>query len=375
MAPILRSNQSYGATHSNGSSPILDRVIEESPSIEDAEFDLEDQDYFIGSYKRFIALYTIVPLSSIIGFVILAVTPALFFPAHPHEPHSKYFPIPIPELLSSAALWSLSHLLRFPSFAIVSSVFTSSNVAVLIHTVIHTILYNLLRLSILPILSIREDMEYPLPTYKDNSFTRIWWASLGWSLMEVAVAIWQGYEQVALYKDIMIPESKIRDMLFPSSDEQHPLVQHASDRDSLDFGDAIRSALDQDLDRLVSMKAREELELVYGIPVIDIPVIITTLQRLDSILLSLGLSLLISHSYLSSTLSDPLHPVSVTPTHHGNRPFAITFPIAVVVHIALAMLYTPAVLPRIRVHTAAYVSLLGALSVFFAGLGVWGALS
>jgi hypothetical protein len=109
-------------------------------------------------------------------------------------------------------------------------------------------------------------------------------------------------------------------------------------------------------------------------------VIITTLQRLDSILLSLGLSLLISYAYLSSSISSPIHPVSVplsmlSPTHHGNRPFAITFPIAVAVHVALAMLYTSPVLPRIGVHTAAYISLLGALGVFFAGLGVWGALS
>jgi len=189
--------------------------------------------------------------------------------------------------------------------------------------------------------------------------------------MEVGVAIWQGYEQVGLYKEVMIPETRLKEMLSLADVEDlggYTGIERLQNEDEL--GDAVQSALDRDLDRLVSLKAREELELVYGIPVIDIPVIITTLQRLDSILLSLGLSLLISHAYLSSSISSPLYPVSA-----GNSPFAITFPIAVAVHVAVATLYTPPVLPRIGVHTAAYISLLGALGIFFAGLGVWGALS
>jgi len=199
--------------------------------------------------------------------------------------------------------------------------------------------------------------------------------------MEVGVAIWQGYEQVGLYKEVMIPESRIKEMLSLADVEELGGNTNVDfEQNGVELGDAVQLALDHDLDRLVNLKAREELELVYGIPVIDIPVIITTLQRLDSILLSLGLSLLISHAYLSSSISSPLHPVSafssmLPTTHHGNRPLMITFPIAVTVHAALAMLYTPPILPRIGVHTAAYISLLGALGVFFAGLGVWGALS
>lgn len=75
------------------------------------------------------------------------------------------------------------------------------------------IVYNLLRLAILPILGIRNDVETDFPTRSDYAFLRVWWASLGWSFVEVVVAIWQGYEQLALYEDIMIPPSRVKEFL------------------------------------------------------------------------------------------------------------------------------------------------------------------
>lgn len=36
---------------------------------------------------------------------------------------------------------------------------------------------------------------------------------MGWSFVEVVVAIWQGYEQLALYKDVMIPSSRVKEFL------------------------------------------------------------------------------------------------------------------------------------------------------------------
>ena len=83
----------------------------------------------------------------------------------------------------------------------------------ILHASSHVIVYNLLRLAILPILGIRGDVEYDFPTRSDYAFLRVWWASLGWSFAEVIVAIWQGYEQLAFYKDIMIPSSRVKEFL------------------------------------------------------------------------------------------------------------------------------------------------------------------
>jgi hypothetical protein len=43
--------------------------------------------------------------------------------------------------------------------------------------------------------------------------------------------------------------------------------------------------------------------------------------------------------------------------------------------MGLAVLFTPPVLTRIGVHTAAYLSLLVALGLFFGGLAVWDVLT
>jgi hypothetical protein len=157
-------------------------------------------------------------VTSVVALVSLALFPIFLFPKNPPRPHSKYFPTPVPEFLTSAGLWSLSHLLRFPSFYIISSFITNSKFAIILHTALHVTLYNLLRLSILPILSIREDMKSTVPAYSDYAFKRIWWISLGWSIAEVGVAIWQGYEQVALYKEVMIPEWRVRETLLLGGD-------------------------------------------------------------------------------------------------------------------------------------------------------------
>lgn len=168
----------------------------------------------VGSYPRLVRLYTFVPLTSLVTWLLLGVfVPLAFIPRQPHHPHPKFFPSPLPEFVTSAALWSFSYQLRLPLFSLISSVIENSNVAVILHASLHVIVYNLLRLAALPILGIRNDMEHKFPTCSDYAFFRVWWASLGWSFVEVVVAIWQGYEQLALYKDIMIPSSRVKEFL------------------------------------------------------------------------------------------------------------------------------------------------------------------
>lgn len=59
----------------------------------------------------------------------------------------------------------------------------------------------------------------------------------------------------------------------------------------------------------------------------------------------------------------------------SNLTFWITFPLVSLIHMGLAVLFTPPVLTRIGIHTAAYSSLLVALGSFFAGLAVWDVLT
>lgn len=123
-----------------------------------------------------------------------------------------------------------------------------------------------------------------------------------------------------------------------------------------------------------------------------IPVFISIIQRINSILLSLGLGLMLASAYLSSSLSFPApsslifpndpsfpsfpHPQNANvPPGTTNLPIALALPLLSFLHIALSILYTPMILPRIGLHTASYVGLIGGLGSMFGGLAAWGALS
>ncbi|KAL0952674.1 hypothetical protein HGRIS_006918 [Hohenbuehelia grisea] len=184
----------------------------------------------------------------------------------------------------------------------------------------------------------------------------------------------------------------------------------------------IRALLDEDFDELMALKTREEVEEMYGMPFIKIPVFISCMQRLSAVLLSLGFFLLLSSAYIlanppSATPPTPTAPPSLipwrtaayfnrhsqlpnppppphilhassslTPSLHSNHdhdhdhtptraPLLATVAALVLIQLVLTVLHMPSVLPRIGVHTAVYVGLLVALGGFFAGLGTWGALS
>jgi hypothetical protein len=96
-----------------------------------------------------------------------------------------------------------------------------------------------------------------------------------------------------------------------------------------------------------------------------IPVFITALQRVASIVFALGVVLLLSAAYLRSAVSAHRVPAS-------NTVLYITFPLTTAVHAALSVIHAPPILAAIGLHTAAYTSMIVALGALFAGLGMWG---
>jgi hypothetical protein len=275
------------------------------------------------------------------------------------------------------------------------------------------------------------------------------WIAIGWSIAEVGVSVVQGYGTLGLYKGVMVPPGREMEFLRGRKDESGGIrtdtgvtsspgqTEHSGyleeagealrqkipvriatselnttgEDAELAAGSrrrylyktasaaAIRLQLEQDLDQLLALKAREEVEEVFGMPAIvrspppfplmqlmidfivkiavgqqKIPVFISTLQRLNSIVLSQGLNLLLSAGYLSSPISLPVPQTPPATTLPTNRPFAITFPAVVLLHLLLSILHTPLVLPKIGLHTASYVGLIVGLGCLFAGLGVWKAL-
>ncbi|KAF8968856.1 hypothetical protein BDZ97DRAFT_1915913 [Flammula alnicola] len=503
--------------------------------------ELAKQGLYRGNYINLLLLYTLVPLSSVLAFVLLALLPVFAFSSQSPSPfpYPPYLPFPLPEVFTATALWSLSYLLR--DFLYATSLFNTSFITIPIHryptflpaltSTISAILQSastlFFRQLAVPILLIphysteRLGLLQPLffgaqhadnvhkhhfPTWQDDAFRRVWWVALGWAAAEAVVGIKQGYESIALYKDVLVSvnknASKARLMTElrsnrtdggeqggeqagpgnngPSPRSHTPVSRQVMDEDTnatptqrdwegrqrpfsarggrdssavptnlastsrrRDHSDSLSSSnsnsrydpvddlrgsgtlgerqpllnvgananvlkrdsandsdrllaeneVERDLDELMALKSREELEEVYGIPVIRIPVFISCLHRINSILSSLGVCLLLTAAYMRSTLAFTSPPSgSFAPTfpsgpgssqqallahpfRASNKMLIITLPILLALQALLTMMHTPWILPRIGIHTFVYVTLLVSLGLFFGGLGVWEALT
>jgi hypothetical protein len=272
----------------------------------------------------------------------------------------------------------------------------------------------------------------PLPDVWDQAFTQVWWLALGWATADVAVGIVQGYEQLSLYRDVLpreqshaqsspspprhkrarssrpldevatrsasnlhlptgampelerVPTAIVEHPALLSATPQRVLTHEQVGEDAVVFVATPRD-LEAELSHLITRKQRAELEEVYGSPLPRIPIFLIALQRLDSIILSIGLTLLISSAYLRA-----LYLPAITSPDNPSVPIGYaeewavdwrrikdtTIPVFAavdLVHFSLSILWIEA-LPKIGVHTASYVGLLVSLATFFAGLGSWGAL-
>ncbi len=162
--------------------------------------------------------------------------PVLAFPSRVDStyPYPPYLPYPLPEVSTAAALWSLAYLLRDPLYA--TCIFLASLVPSPSHrfsslipfltssfsAILQSASTLFLRQLAVPILIVphysseHSDFLRPLlfeglwahkhhfPTWQDVAFRRVWWIALGWAMAEAVVGIKQGYENIGLYKDVLV---------------------------------------------------------------------------------------------------------------------------------------------------------------------------
>ncbi|KAF5324420.1 hypothetical protein D9611_004277 [Ephemerocybe angulata] len=491
LIPIQEEDDAYMDFHQSNprwqfsESLLVDTDEEDDEEAEEwlLEQELAKEGLYRGSYKRLVALYTLVPLTTLLTFILLALLPLLAYPLDPTSPHSPYpyspsLPYPLPELLTAAALWSLALLLRECLFSLSASLAAqlpspAAPALSLLATTAHTLTAAALQLAAVILLLIAPSPGFKHPTWHDHAFRRVWTVALGWAGAEALVGVKQGYENIALYRDVLVNVKRIsaspedtprpldrapfhqasaavldgspaltregstQELFFPPGEdgvnvhrmdyaravppplgERQPLLAvggtgKAPQQPMSSVFQFSRKAIEQevqnDLDQLAALKAREELEEIYGIPVIKIPVFISCLHRINAVLNSLGTFLLLSAAYLRSPLAPPApsHPQSPAPfvsssssslisslsslastittqraplihhlfkKHTHTTLLGATAAAVVAAHLLLALLHTAWVLPRIGVPTYVYIGLLVSLSLFFAGLAFWEAL-
>ncbi|KAJ7224668.1 hypothetical protein GGX14DRAFT_651337 [Mycena pura] len=332
---------------------ILNRVPEDEPLDADWEYELEEEGFYMGSYPRLVALYTLAPLTALLTLAALAALPYIFYrrptPLPPSYPYTTLLPYPLPELLAPAALYALTHLLRDPLYAVSAFVVPQPLAATLLSTSLYTGLSIAARFAALALLLVRPHAVSERATWHDPAFARVWWAGLGWAAVEGAISVAQGYAGLALYRDVLVSQrAPTPPEPAGSPDSEHTPLLPARDCD-------LDSALDHDLEQLLALRTRDELADALGTPLVRVPAFIPCLQRFNALLLSLGLFLLLGAALFASAVA--------------------LVAAAAAAHLLLAVLHAPGVLPRVGLHSAAFVGAVVSLGVFFAGLGVWGGVS
>lgn len=402
---------------------------------------------FVEAYLRTKRLYILVPLSCLLFFVFFSSLPALIWPLSlPQSPSlaelsrsvilaaalwclSHCLRVPTSTLVSSQAPVILSKILQEKQCAQERAAL----LAPYIHSALFVTFQEVLRLTSFYILDIHWSTVHHRPHPRkhgegqmyvfDRSFRIFWFLALGWALAEVCVGVVQGYEQLASYSDVEADLGSGLDMAeggLPVPFDEGSLEnvglgvssrvaeEGASkaipsigpDADDSDLksnsisrvivGDRtngeVPEALDLDLAmaRFSNVRAREDLEAFYGVPFVRIPVFVAILQRLDSVLLSLGITLTLGFAYMCDqsrarasppdlidllSLAGRDHGIEPNPSHwHALLP---TFIVLTSIHIFLGILHKSEVMSRIGVHAAAYIACLVGLGLVFAGVGMW----
>ncbi|KAI5119266.1 hypothetical protein M0805_007268 [Coniferiporia weirii] len=372
----------------------------------DDDVDVVEGDDAEGSvYRRAVRLYAFVPLGSLIFLLIFAFLPALIQSMSlPHAPSTGRLTLAV---LLSAAFWCLAHALRVPLYDEYIKLVPA--VTGFAHVILLAAIQESLRLASFAIFTlgwpqVGDNSGGPYPHGATRAaytvFREVWALALGWALAEVCAGVLQGYEQLSLYEDAdeySLPLYMGSDVVEATQEPRESFDEEGEEstesdalgliRQSMWLSDAdnvkVASPQDSDVDaalsRLTNVRAREELEELYGEPYIDIPVFVPLLQRLDSLLLSLGITLLLAAAYLplppfppaSLSQHHPSPSSSLQPLHPHALALVPMFILLTLTHAALGALHAPPALARVGLPAAAYASCIVGLALAFGGVGVW----
>ncbi|SCV69848.1 BQ2448_1242 [Microbotryum intermedium] len=310
------------------------------------------------------------------------------------------------ELVIGASAWLAGEALKQVVFELLTWESKGSNgvptpgTGLVLPTSVHAVLQELLRLgAIILVVALLPDPEIkgpriptrtdepPLPPLDGLFFSALWFA-MGWALVEIIWGSRDFWRRMRLYDDVLGEDT---DEEAAVGDLAEPLLEHSTmteygtgplpngaGANGLDktndgaaantsaFDRAVEERLDREtsdaeLDARIRSLEREEIEAQLGVPLYEIPVAVVVVWRVDSILLSLVATLVLSLPFRTSAptlIAFPLWP---------------TFSAVAVVHILLSMMWILRV-RHVGIPAISYMTLIILLFLLFAALGAWGAL-
>ncbi|KAL7418412.1 hypothetical protein Q5752_006870 [Cryptotrichosporon argae] len=374
------------------------------------------------SWRYLSRLYLVVPVVTLVFFALLILLVAFAWPPSDAErkagqkyPHPLLWKPFFIGLTTSITVQSL----RVPCWVVVSWLPLSDSWTSYVSTVVHTTLHEVLRLAALTV-------TLASPT---SGFHSSYYLALGFGAAEAAWGIVQGWEQLALYEDVLSGRVEDNEYAGESGWDGLSVVPEDPERGESAIGlvlgtpagardrneprvideQAEREADEAELERKVGilerMRARHDLEQAIGLPFPNIPLPLHLLWRLDTLLLNLGLTLLLSAYYYNSYPiyrhafpSSPAASLSAAsaanaglglglgpglsvaayrdgPAAHPSEPspWLPTVWLAVcALHVAVSLVWK--FVGRLGVGAVTWGGLIVALGSVFAGLGAWGGL-
>ncbi|CAE6458650.1 unnamed protein product [Rhizoctonia solani] len=338
------------------------------------------------TYSQVMRSFSLVPLTCIWVLIGLGCLITFVWAPCPDDPHwTKNYPYKpnVRAFLVGAAGWIVAYACRGPIyFMITLGGRWASLTSVLLASFLSVGAQETLRLGVLVLLNIHlhkwsgHPEWIPRPTPQDQAFRDVWWVALGWITSEATLSVFQGYDQLSLYKELFDARDRDEETLKDNNANGVPnnglpvhygTVAPRSAPSSIPDDDVKRNSVmsppdtyyEDDFSQSAQLRDREALELVFGVPLPNIPVFISCLQRVDAQILSLGLTLLVSIAYVSTD-----RPLEIR---------ALIFGLVILLHSLLTVVWAE-LLPRAGIHIVSYASLFVALGTFFGGLALWGAL-
>ncbi|KAK4705329.1 hypothetical protein P7C70_g871, partial [Phenoliferia sp. Uapishka_3] len=228
--------------------------------------------------------------------------------------------------------------------------------------------------------------RHPLPPL-DTLFFSALWLAMGWAIAEILWNSRDFYQRMQLYDEVL-QEQEQDDWDEEEQDEEDrigrpfgietvygstaltPTGHNASDLKSSrvvtlldppsDF-ELTNEEREEEVEAQIRQDEREEVEGQLGCSLYEIPIAVVIIWRLDSILLSLVLTLFLSLPF--RTTSPSIVPFPIWPT----------FFISAATHALLSLLWVLRI-PSVGIPSVSYATLVVLVFLLFAVLGAWGAL-
>ncbi|OXC70802.1 hypothetical protein AYX13_00785 [Cryptococcus neoformans] len=414
--PSYASTVQQGSNHDNGQSGpsrvTLDSMRTASShslhpkdpqDIEQGDYEAEEEyaPIITVTWKTMSRLYLLVPIITLAWLVLLVLLATYAWPPTKKEREAgQQYPhplLPYPFIIGIFASCTVQTT-RVPIFVVVEWLRFSPTATGFISRMLHCTVHESLRLVTLPLI-------VPSPT---SGFHSSYYLGLGWGVAEVAWGIVQGWEQLSLYQEIMPSSDKLylpdeedhadgedeqerakRESMLSAVEERD---EEESDRDIEEGEDEEEDELDEsELEKKVEilerMRARRDLEQVIGVPFPNIPFPFHLLWRLDTLLLNLGLTLILSAFYFNPTpIYRHSHPspfpdgaaveaesvLTMEPDRDASKYLWLAWVIVVLVHVGVNLVWK--VVGRLGIGAVTWGALIIALGSVFAGLGCWGGL-